>query len=120
MNGFNRSRTMTTTTFSTFRNLMLAMMASATVLGFAAAPAEAGEIREARIAVGQSELSRAEGRQAVESRVLVAARRICAAGGVDVKNLSEVASYNLCVANAVRDGRLQMAAIASRTQMAGL
>ncbi len=109
---------MTTTTFSSIRNLVLAIVASASVLSFAAAPAEASEVREARIEVGRYELGRVEGRQAVEGRVYAAAQRLCAEGGVDVKNLMETAGYKLCVANAVRDGRMQMAAIASRTQLA--
>lgn len=109
---------MTTTVFSAIRNLVLAAVASGSVLAFAAAPAGATEIREARIAVGQSELTRAEGWAAVEGRVAVAARRLCAKGGVDAKNLAETAAYKLCVANAVRDARLQMAAIGNRMQMA--
>lgn len=109
---------MTTTTFSPFRNMMLAVVASASILGFAAVPAEAGEVRSASIEVGRYELSRAEGRAAVEGRVIATAQQLCAEGGVDWKNLTERADYKLCVANAVRDARMQMAAINSRTQMA--
>jgi UrcA family protein len=109
---------MTTTTFNAIRNLVLAVVASGSVLAFAAAPAEAAEVREARIEVGRYELTRVEGRTAVEGRVIVVARQLCAEGGVDVKNLMETAGYKLCVANAVRDARLQMAAIASKTQLA--
>jgi UrcA family protein len=118
MNGFNRSETMTTTTFSPFRNLALAVVASATVLGFAAAPAEASDVRTASIEVRRAELFQAAGREAVESRVLMAAGKLCAEGGVDWKNLTETASYKLCVATAVRDARIQMAAMTAGTQLA--
>jgi UrcA family protein len=114
MNGFNRSKTMTTMTFNPFRNVVLAVVASATVLAFAAAPAEAADVRTASIEVGRYELTRAEGRSAVEGRVMAKALQLCAEGGVDWKNLTETAAYKLCVANAVRDARVQMAAIASR------
>lgn len=109
---------MTTTTFSPFRNMVLAILASASVLGFAAVPAEAAEVRTASIEVGRYELTRIEGRHAVEGRVLAKAQQLCAEGGVDWKNLTETAGYKLCVATAVRDARTQMAAIASRTQLA--
>lgn len=109
---------MTTTTFNPFRNMVLALVASASVLGFAAVPAEAAEVRTASIEVGRYDLTRAEGRLAVEGRVIAKARQLCAEGGVDWKNLTENAAYKLCVANAVRDARTQMAAINSRTQLA--
>lgn len=109
---------MTTLTFNPFRNLVLAVVASASVLAFAAVPAEAAEVRTASIEIGRYELSRVEGRMAVEGRVMAKAQQLCAEGGVDWKNLTERADYKLCVANAVRDARTQMAAIASRTQLA--
>lgn len=109
---------MTTMTFSPIRNLVLAVVASASVLAFAAAPAEAAGVREARIEVGRYDLGRADGRMAVEGRVLVAARTLCAQGGVNMRNLREAASYKQCVADAVRDARLQMAAFGSGTQLA--
>jgi UrcA family protein len=118
MNGFNRSKTMTTTTFNPFRNVALAVVASATVLGFAAAPAEAAEVRTASIEVRRAELAVPAGRLAVEARVLAAAEKLCAEGGVDWRNLSESASYKLCVATAVRDARTQLAAMKAGTQMA--
>ncbi len=111
---------MITMTSNPFRNVALAILASATVLGFAAAPAEAAEVRTASIATSSLELSRAEGRKAVEGRVIVAAERLCAKESVDWKNLSESAGYKLCVANAVRDARTQMAEITARTQMAAV
>jgi UrcA family protein len=118
MNGFNRSKTMTTNNLDLFRNMALALVATASVLSFTAVPAEAGEVREARIAVSAQELSRPEGREAVEGRIHAAARQVCAAGGVDWRNMQERVDYKLCFATAVRDGRAQMAAIASRTQLA--
>ncbi len=111
---------MMTTGFNPFRNLVLAVVASTTVLGFAAAPAEAAEVRAASIAVDRLELSRADGRLSVERRVVAAAQQLCGDGGVDWKNINEAAAYKLCVANAVRDARLQMAAIANRSQLAEL
>jgi UrcA family protein len=109
---------MTTMTFSPFRNLILAVFASASVLGFAAAPAEAGEVRTASIDVARYELTRSEGRLAVEGRVIAKAKQLCAEGGVDWKNISETTAFKLCVATSLRDARMQMAAIASRTQLA--
>jgi UrcA family protein len=109
---------MTTMTFNPFRNVALAVVASATVLGFAAAPAEAAEVRTATIEVSRYDLTRAEGRSAVEGRVIGAARQLCAEGGVDWRNLNENAAFKLCVATAVRDARTQMAAITARTQLA--
>lgn len=109
---------MTGMTFSPFRNMVLAVVASASVLAFAAVPAEAAEVRTASIEVGRFELSRVEGRTAVEGRVLAKAGQLCAEGGVDWKNLTERAAFKLCVATALRDARQQMAAIASRTQLA--
>lgn len=108
---------MTTTTFNPFRNVMLAVLASATVLGFAAAPAEASEVRTATIEVSRYDLTRAEGRAAVEGRVITVAKQICGESGVD-RNPTETAARKLCVANAVRDARVQMAAINARTQLA--
>ncbi len=109
---------MTTMTFNPLRNMVLAVVASAVVVGFAAVPAEASEVRSASIKVGQYDLNRAEGRMAVQVLVLNAARELCAQGGVDQKDLSETASYKLCVATALRDARIQMAEIAGRTQLA--
>lgn len=108
---------MTTQTFSPFRNMVLAVVASAAVLGFAAVPAEASEVRTASIEVGQYDLTRSEGRAAVQVLVLNKARELCALGGVDQKDLSETASQKLCVANALRDARIQMIEIAGRTQV---
>jgi UrcA family protein len=102
-------------------SLVLAVVASASVLAFAAGPAEAatpGTEVSARVSVGQFELSTFEGRQAATARVVAAAERICAEGGVDSKNITEVAAYKLCVADAVVDARQQMAAIQTRTQLA--
>ncbi len=56
----------------------------------------------------------------MERRVVATAQQLCAEGGVDWKNSAATAAYKLCVANAVRDARLQMAVIASRTQLAAL
>jgi UrcA family protein len=105
---------------NSLKSLVLAVVASATVLGFAAAPAEAGEVSEARIQVSRAELAGVEGRKAVQARVYAAAKRVCADGGVNWRIPSETAAYNLCVANAVRDARLQIAAIATKTQTASL
>lgn len=112
---------MTTMTTNPIMSLVLAVVASASVLGFAAGPAEAatpGTEVSARVPVGQFELSTFDGRKAATARVVAAAERICAEGGVDGKNVTEVAAFKLCVADAVVDARRQMAAIESRTQLA--
>lgn len=109
---------MITETFSPFRNMVLAVVASVLVVGFAAAPAEASEVRTASIEVGRYDLTRSEARAAVQVLVLNKARELCAAGGLNLKDLSETASHKLCVANALRDARVQMAEIAGRTQPA--
>jgi UrcA family protein len=112
---------MTIMTMKPLMSLVLALAASATMLGIAAGPAEAatpGSTASVKVPVGQFELSTFDGRKAATARVVAAAERVCAEGGVDTLNVTEVAAFKLCVADAVVDARQQMAAIQTRAQLA--
>ena len=112
---------MTTNMMNSVKSLALALVASGVMLGIAAGPAAAGTVaggREARIEVSKFDLTRAEGRKAVEGRVAAMAGRMCAEGGVNLMNRSEAAEYRLCVADAVASARTQIAAILSQQALA--
>ncbi|TPE63313.1 UrcA family protein [Sandaracinobacter neustonicus] len=113
---------MTTNMMNSVKSLALALVASGVMLGIAAGPAAAGTVagggREARIEVSKFDLTRAEGRKAVESRVAAMAGRMCAEGGVNLTDRAEAAEYRLCVADAVASARTQIAAILSQQALA--
>ena len=107
---------MTTTTMTNpISSLVLALVASATMLGFAAAPAEAAS---AQVEVSKYELGTPAGRKAAEARVAAVADAVCAKGGVDWRNLGEVSAHKRCVTDAVADARTQISALSTRTQLA--
>ncbi len=104
---------MTTFPISNLTNGFFAIAASAIVLGFAAVPAEAADVA---VRISAHELAAPAGRAAVESRIDRAAKMVC--GGADRRDLGARADEKACIAKAVADARLQVAALQSRTQMA--
>ncbi|WP_199555388.1 UrcA family protein [Sandaracinobacteroides hominis] len=106
---------MTTMTNNPMFSLVLAVVASATMLSFTAVPAEAKSVK---VEVSSYDLNTPAGRATVERRVHTAARSACSAGGVDFKSFTERKSYTDCVDAAVANARLQMAQFASKTQLA--
>ena len=88
------------------KSFALALLASATMLSFAAAPAEAAS---ETVAFQTAELATKGGRAAVEARVEAAAERVCAVGGVDWRNLTETQGYKACVSTTVANARSEVA-----------
>jgi UrcA family protein len=115
MNGFNRSKTMTTTQNS-MTSLVLAVLASGSILAFAAAPAEAASVD---VAVSGYSLTSAQGRAAVDARVTAAAEKACDAGA-DIRDVAAWTAEKACVEKAIADARAQVAALGSKTRMAGI
>ena len=109
---------MTTTFTNRISSLALALAASATMLGFAAVPADAAPAPTARVDVAMYDLSRPAGVVAAEKRVAQTAAQVCSVGGVNLMNRREVASRDACVADAMADARAQLQAIALRSQLA--
>lgn len=107
---------MTTLTQNSMTSLVLAVLASGSILSFAAAPAEAASVK---VAVSGFSLASAEGRAAVDARVNAAAERACDAGA-DIRDVAARQAEKACVAAAVADARAKVAAISTRTQMAAL
>jgi len=105
---------MTTITTSPFFNAALALVASASMLTFAAAPAEASSVP---VKVYTFELASADGRAAVDARLERAARQAC---GLDRgrDSLTTRARAKDCVAEALVDARTQVAEVKGRSQMA--
>ncbi len=96
-------------------NMVLALAASASMLGFLAAPVRAESVK---VDVSAFDVHSVEGRKAIDSRVQFAAEKACAVGGVDFRSLTEKAGYEACVDQAVAGARTQVAAMSARTQLA--
>jgi UrcA family protein len=96
--------------------LALAMVASAAVLGFAAAPAEAAEVK---VRVAAHELATAQGQAAVNGRLEAAAKVAC--GYVEQPRDAVATSLSkYCVVKTLEDARAKVAEMKARTQMAAL
>lgn len=105
---------MTTITTSPFFNATLAIVASAAMLTFAVAPAEASSVP---VTVFPHELATPEGRAVVDARLERAAERACGAT-LARETLAAQAASKACVAEALADARIQVAAVKTRSQMA--
>lgn len=106
------------TTLSNEMNLKsfaLALIASATILGFAAGPAEAAS---EKVAFQPVELASKGGLASVEARVEAAAERVCAVGGVDWRNLTETQDYKACVSMTVARAKSEVARSSTATMVA--
>lgn len=104
---------MTTMTNNSMMNLVLAVVASATMLSFTAVPAKASSVA---VTVTKADFATAEGRAAVDARVLRAAKQACFSG--DYRNLAVRAAENQCIAEAVSDARAKVAEVAFSSQLA--
>ncbi|PZU51133.1 MAG: hypothetical protein DI568_00550 [Sphingomonas sp.] len=109
---------MNTDIMNSVRGLVLAVVASGVMLGVAAGPAAAAPVKETRIEVAKYDLTRPEGRKAVEGRVIAAASRLCSEGGVNQMSRAEVTEYKLCIADAVSSARAQINTIVGQQQLA--
>lgn len=108
-----------TTTFTTrLSSLALALAASATMLGFAAVPADAAPARTALVDVAKYDLSGPAGLAAAEKRLVRAAAQVCSAGGSNRVTLREASEGDACIAAAMADARAQLQTIAAKTQIA--
>lgn len=107
---------MTTSTFSgnNVTSFFLALAASGAILGFAAVPAEAAPVS---VSVSAFELSTPAGRAKVDARIEAAAEKACRSGD-EATNLAARQAFRGCVAQAVADADADVAALASRVQMA--
>lgn len=104
---------MTTITDSPIFSAALAVVASAAMLTFAVAPAEAASVV---VKISTQDLTTAEGRAAVDARLERAAKRACGfSHGREA--LATKALAQACVAKALADARTQMAGVKARTQM---
>ena len=90
-------------------------MATAAVIGFSAGPAEAAS---EKVAFHTAELASMSGRAALDARVEAAAKRVCAAGGVDFRNLAETGAYRACVTGSVAKARSDVAETRTATMLA--
>ncbi len=97
------------------KSFALALVASATILGFVAGPAEAAS---EKVAFQTVELASSGGRAAVDARVEAAAERVCAAGGVDWRSLVEAQDYKACVTSAVARAKSEVAQTRAATMVA--
>lgn len=97
------------------KSFALALVASATILGFAAGPAEAAS---EKVAFQTVELASKGGLASVEARVEAAAERVCAVGGVDYRNLMEAQDYKACVSKTVAEAQGAVAQSRAATMVA--
>lgn len=97
------------------KSFALALVASATILGFVAGPAEAAS---ETVAFQTVELASKGGRAAVDARVEAAAERVCAVGGVDWRNLTEAQDYKACVNSSVAKAQGEVAQTRAATMVA--
>lgn len=102
-------------TTTEFRNFALAVIASASMLSFLAAPAKAASTE---VAYASAELASKGGRAAIDARIEAAAERVCAAGGLDRLSLVEMQGYKACVKGTVANASAQLAATRAATMMA--
>jgi UrcA family protein len=99
----------------TLMSAMFAVAASASVLAFAAGPAEAAS-REVRFET--QDLATAEGRAAVDRKLRIAARRVCAPNGTP-SPAAEASIFTRCYTAALADARGKLASVeAGRAQLA--
>lgn len=103
---------MTTQGMKPVSAMLLALVASATMLGFAAAPVQAGIVV---VKVSAGELASVNGRASVDARIERAARKACKS---DSRELTAAPSYGECVDKALADARIRVAQIANKTQLA--
>jgi len=92
------------------RRLTVGGLAAALLLGAAAAfAAGADGARSVRVAYGDLNLASAQGASTFHARVAAAARTVCGADNLDMRNLGEYAAARSCqtqaIANAVREVR---------------
>ncbi len=98
---------------NTFTSVVLALIASGTMLAMSAGPAYAASL-EVRAPV--SKLATASGRQAIDARVVRAANRVCA---TDVAlPLGDYYAHKACVSSAIAKARTQIALRAGSVQLA--
>ncbi len=91
-----------------------AFVAAGLCLGAATAPANAAEApRTQAVSYKDLDLSKAQGRHALEARIKGAARSVCAANSDD---LQERISQNICVRNAVGNAQSKAYAAAASNQ----
>lgn len=107
---------MTTITQTSMTSLVLAVLASGSILAFAAAPAEAASVD---VAVSGYSLTSAAGRAAVDARVAAAAEKACSSGA-DIRDVAAWKAEKACVDAAIADARAKVAALGSKTRMAAL
>lgn len=91
----------------------LALVAAATMLGVSTGAAAAGDMK---VKVARHELATEAGRGAVEARIARAVRRACATD--NHRALDTRVAEAACRETAARSARTQLAAIASRSQLA--
>ena len=107
---------MTTLSFDmNLKSLAMALVATAAVIGFSAGPAEAAS---EKLVFQTAELASMHGRAALDARVEAAARRVCAAGGVDWRSLVETEAYRTCVTGSVAKARDDVAETRTATMVA--
>lgn len=107
---------MTTTMENSLKSLVLAVLASGSILAFAAAPAEAAGVK---VAVSGYSLATAQGRAAVDAKVEAAAEKACSTGA-DIRDVAAWSAEKACVEKAIADARAEVAALSSKTRMAAL
>ena len=98
----------TTGRIDSHRRVTLGGLTAALLLGAAAAYAAGPDAAPSvRIAYGDLNLASAEGASRLHARIAAAARSVCAADHVDIRNLREFAEARSCqkqaVTNALRD-----------------
>jgi UrcA family protein len=109
VNTRENTMTLATTTLNhSRRRVTIGGLAAALLLGAAAAYAASPDAaRSVRVAYGDLNLASAQGASTLHARIAAAARSVCGADNVDIRNLSEYAAARSCetqaIANAVRD-----------------